>query len=194
MNLALLILFKSCYLWSNSGWYPHFVVLPSCFAVTRTSLQSKVYWMLLCSKNWLHAFVGVYWHIEVLRVTYDPVNMADYSNPFKRIVITTFYQSLSFIFTNALVSKGLITTFCWIDFTRPWLRYWTLVQIFCFKSIDENMQGLYWGLRELQLQPKLSKFCVQYISQNSTAPSPKKGFGSWTFAIKAKCYAFFWIL
>ena len=45
--------------------------------------------------------------------------------------------------TSALVSNRLITAFCWIDYTQPWLRYWTLVQIFCLESIDENVQGLY---------------------------------------------------
>ena len=45
--------------------------------------------------------------------------------------------------TNALVSNWSITAFCWIDYRRPWSRYWTLVQIFCLESIDEKVQGLY---------------------------------------------------
>ena len=45
--------------------------------------------------------------------------------------------------TDVLVSNRLITAFGWIDYTLPWLRYWTLVQIFCLESIDENVQDLY---------------------------------------------------
>ena len=52
-------------------------------------------------------------------------------------------SSYSWICPNALVSNRSITAFCWIDYTRPWSRYWTLVQIFCLESIDERVQGLY---------------------------------------------------
>ena len=83
--------------------------------------------------------------IEALHVTYYTVNMADCSSPFKRSVITTYHHSLSTLYsiTNALVSNRSITAFCWIDYTRPWSQYWTLVQIFCLESIDEKVQGLY---------------------------------------------------
>ena len=98
------------------------------------------------------------WNItifEALHVTYCPVDMADYSNPFKKKVFSAFHHSLSLIITNSLSSNGSMTVFCWIDFTRPWLRYWTLVQIFCLESIDEIVQGLF---RELEY-----KTCAIYL-------------------------------
>ena len=36
--------------------------------------------------------------IEALHVTYYTVNMADYSSPFKRSVITTYHHSLSTVY------------------------------------------------------------------------------------------------
>ena len=53
-----------------------------------------------------------------------------------------------------MVSNRSITAFCWIDYTRPWSRYWILVQIFCLESIDIKVQGLYslWD-KSIQLWP-----------------------------------------
>ena len=67
-------------------------------------------------------------------MTYYPVDMEDYSNPLKIIVIPIYHHILSLIIKNALLSNGSMTILCWIDFTRPWSRHWIWFKSFVWSQ------------------------------------------------------------
>ena len=89
---------------------------------------------------------------------------------------------------NGLVSNRSITAFCWIDYTRPWSRYWTPVQIFCLESIDEKVQGLYWCLRPVPTKwvtscqgtkGDMAHWTFQKSIENKGISQGKNSFGPW---------------